>query len=214
MMPIALPQRLSLCLCLSLLASTAMAAPEYYRVTGVAADDTLNVRAAPDGSSEDIGDLLPDTTGLEVLDRDDSGKWGRITWYEGNGWISMRFLEKDDIARIGQTTLPAGLLCGGTEPFWSIRFAETTATFSDITSNHSVLPLGDTLVAGGRPAFPAALRHRSDEAAALSILRPQACSDGMSDRDYGYSVVLLIRTLQGEGFYEGCCWLPLETGQH
>lgn len=204
-----------LALVLGLLATKAVADPGYYRVTGVASDDTLNVRLAPDGDSEDIGDLAHDATGIEVFDRDESGNWGRIVWEEGNGWISMRFLEADDtIVKVGDSTLPSGLLCSGAEPFWSIRFSETTASFSDPNYTPSTLPLGDTLTAGGRPSFPAALRHRSDEAAALTIVRPQVCSDGMSDRDYPYAAVLLIRTLQGEGFYEGCCRLPLEAGQH
>lgn len=204
--------RFALILCL--FASSALADPAYYRVTGVASDDTLNVREAPDGDSADLGDLPHDAVGIEVFDRDESGNWGRIVWQEANGWVSMRFLEKYDYARIGESALPAGLLCGGTEPFWSIRFSETTATYSDIDYNATVLPLGDTLAPAGRPAFPAALRHRSEEAASLSILRPLICSDGMSDRDYPYAMVLLIRTLDGEGFYEGCCWLPLEAGEH
>lgn len=198
----------------SLLATTASADPSYHRVTGVASDDTLNVRAAPDGSSEDIGDLPHDTTAIEVIDTDESGTWGRILWQEANGWIAMRFLEPDPIATLGDTTLPVGLLCSGAEPFWSIRLAETTAVYSDPTYSAVSLALDSALVAAGRPAFPAALHHSNEGGSTTSILRPQLCSDGMSDREYPYAIATLLRIGEQETLFEGCCRLPLEAGMH
>ena len=41
--------------------------PTYWRVTDVAADDTLNVRAGPSATSPDIGDLPPDAGNLILL---------------------------------------------------------------------------------------------------------------------------------------------------
>ena len=61
---------LRLALFASLLAGTALAEPGYFRVTDVASDDTLNVRALPDAHSEDIGDLAHDQTAVEVIDTD------------------------------------------------------------------------------------------------------------------------------------------------
>ena len=205
---------LRLFLLLALFAATsALADPGYYRVVDVAADDTLNVREAPDAGSADIGDLPHDATGVEVIAEDNG--WGRIIWEEGNGWVSMRFLEPDDtLPRIAGTDLPQGLLCGGTEPFWSVRLSGDTATYSDITGTTLAMNLLDARVASGRPGFPVALRFTTEVAGAMSIIRAQSCGDGMSDRTYGYALSQLVRAGGDERFLDGCCWLPLEIGAH
>lgn len=197
-----------------LTATPAFADPGYFRVTGVASDDTLNVRAEPDGDSADIGDLPHDATAVEVIGTDASGKWGKIVWQEANGWVAMRFMEPDQVDTIAETTLPAGLLCGGTEPFWSVRLTGDSAIYSDISGASFVMMLGDARVSEGRPSFPVALRYGSESASALSIIQPQNCNDGMSDRDYGYGLVQMLRTAEGERFLDGCCSLPLEIGAH
>ncbi|WP_417524152.1 COG3650 family protein [Marinovum sp.] len=206
---------LRLALLASLLASTAaIAEPGYYRVTGVASDDTLNVRAAPDGDSEDIGDLAHDQTAVEVIETDESGDWGRIGWEEGHGWIAMRFLEAEDLPMIGDSRLPEGLLCTGTEPFWSLRYTADTALYSDFNNNSATLPLTDQLSAAGRNGFPALLSHGGDGAAVTAVIRAQLCSDGMSDRDYPYAIVLRVQAAAEQILFEGCCRLPLEAGSN
>ena len=205
---------LRLALFASLLAGTALAEPGYFRVTDVASDDTLNVRALPDAHSEDIGDLAHDQTAVEVIDTDESGDWGRIVWAESHGWVAMRFLEPDDIAMIGQSRLPQGLLCSGTEPFWSIRYTGDTALYSDFNNNSATLPLTDLLTAAGRTGFPALLRHGTGDATSTAVIRAQLCSDGMSDRDYPYAVSLMIEAGKDRILFDGCCQLPLEAGSH
>lgn len=201
------------CLTLLLTAFPALADPGYYRVTGVASDDTLNVRVEPSGSSADIGDLPHDATGIEVITQENG--WGQIVWEEGNGWISMRFLEPDDtLPMIAGTDLPVGLLCGGTEPFWSIRLSGDSATYSDTSGTVLPMTLVDARVSSGRPGFPLALRFTAEGAGAMSIIRAQVCWDGMSDRTYGYALTQLLRAGSEERFLDGCCWLPLEIGAH
>lgn len=41
--------------------------PDYYRVTGVAANDTLNIRAEPSASARKIGEIPPDGNGVKNL---------------------------------------------------------------------------------------------------------------------------------------------------
>lgn len=199
---------------LCFLPALAFAQPGYFRVTGVALDDTLNVRAEPRASSADIGDLPPDATGVEVQGTDASGKWGRIIWQEGMGWISMRFLEPDPVPRLADTQLPAGMLCGGTEPFWSVQFSANTAIYSDIEGTVHSMALQNTMVAGGRPNFPVYTGFAGSDAQASMIFEPSQCSDGMSDRDYPWQIELLIGTATGGRFLVGCCNLPLEVGSH
>ena len=79
-----------------------------WRVTDSVQKGGLNVRAAPDAGSADIGDLPHDATGVEVHGTDASGQWGQIIWQEGMGWISMRFLAPFQPATVTGTALPAG----------------------------------------------------------------------------------------------------------
>ena len=149
-----------------------------------------------------------------MIDTDESGDWGRIVWEESHGWVAMRFLEPDDIAMIGQSRLPQGLLCSGTEPFWSIRYTGDTALYSDFNNNSATLPLTDLLTAAGRTGFPALLRHGTGDATSTAVIRAQLCSDGMSDRDYPYAVSLMIEAGKDRILFDGCCQLPLEAGSH
>ena len=41
--------------------------PDFFRVTGVAADDVLNIREAPDAGSAKIGEIPPDGDGVRNL---------------------------------------------------------------------------------------------------------------------------------------------------
>ncbi len=188
------------------------AQPGYYRVTGVAADDTLNVRAEPNASSADIGDLDPNATGVEVLGTDPSGDWGEIIWEERNAWVAMRFLAPDSLPTVQGTVLPAGLQCGGTEPFWTMKLSQNSAVFSDISGTVLNLGLAGSTVAEGRPEYPVAMQHGGGGNNALSIVSPLRCSDGMSDRDYPFTHTLLLQTAEGRRFLEGCCYLPADSG--
>ena len=192
-------------------AAPALADPAYYDVTGVAADDTLNVRAEPSASSADIGDLPHDATGIEVIATDPTGDWGRIVWQEGNGWIATRFLAAASPTTLPGTALPAALQCSGTEPFWSMRFSETGAVYSDVAGTSLSLGFGGAAVAEGFASFPVALSHGAKGTGALSVVSTAMCSDGMSDRDYPYTVALVLHTGGAQRFLSGCCWLPLDV---
>lgn len=188
--------------------------PAYYRVTGVAADDTLNVRAGPHASSADIGDLPPYAAGIEVMGTDASGKWGQIAWQEGNGWVAMRFLVPDTVQKVAGTALPAGLMCAGTEPFWSMQVSEGSATFSDIGGTVFSMTLQGARVAEGRADFPVQTGFSGPDAAANALVSSSACGDGMSDRTYPWRIDLLLSAGSGGRYLVGCCSLPLEVGSH
>ena len=200
--------------CLAFVGLAAQADPSYHRVTGVAADDTLNVRIEPSADSADIGDLPPDARGIEVTGLDASGGWGRIVWEEGNGWIAMRFLAADPQPSIPGTELPQGLLCGGTEPFWSLRLSGGGAAFSDAGGAAMILSQTGAISPQAQGAFPVIVSHGSSEAAAMSVVEPMECSDGMSDRTYPWRALFLLRTASDQRLLAGCCQLPLEAGSH
>jgi hypothetical protein len=71
---------------------------ERLAVQGVAANDVLNVREAPDKASTILGELPPDATG--VRGTANRRRVGSSTWREvecGNlhGWVNERFLARD-----------------------------------------------------------------------------------------------------------------------
>jgi uncharacterized membrane protein len=187
-----------------------LAEPSYHRVTGVAANDTLNIRSTPDASSADIGDLAYDAQAIEVLDFDPTGRWARVALAESDGWVSTRFLERDTVLTIGETSLPVGLVCTGTEPFWAIGLFDGLARFSHPESNLVDLPFLSTSVAEGHLGSPALISTAGPKATAEIIVSAEACSDGMSDRSYGWTVNLLIQSDGMRRFVSGCCHLPLE----
>jgi hypothetical protein len=71
----------------------------HFAVRGVETTDTLNVRVAPDPQSDVLGTLLPSTTGVMDLGRQQ--KVGPSTWRKVRcgaliGWVNDRFLDRQD----------------------------------------------------------------------------------------------------------------------
>lgn len=177
--------------------------PALFHVTGVAATDTLNIRAQDDATAPIIGALAPDTRDVEVIHLNNAGTWGRVNTAEQSGWISMQFMHR--------STDPMPVRgCVGTEPFWAVTLTpdgggvwSTPEVMSQLaygapiqSSNHLYHSAIEGVVAANPPqSFTMVMQNR-------------ACSDGMSDRYYGISVDLLLRP-QGaaQQLYSGCCSL-------
>ena len=74
-------------------------AATYFMVSGVAADDTLNLRSGPDPRSEKVGQVPFD--GRCVYYFEDSARykdalWHRIQYREYEGWANSKYLALDD----------------------------------------------------------------------------------------------------------------------
>lgn len=179
--------------------------PGLYRVTGVAADDVLNIRAAPTAAAALVGSYAPATDGIEVVALNEAGTWGMVGLPEGNGWVSMAFLERQP-ADTG--ALPLGLRCGGTEPFWSLAFESgSSASYAspevpglrlEVQPVRSVHLPADRLTGfdAGAPGL-----------ALTGLVRPALCSDGMSDRLYGWMLEMIERRTVSHRLVHGCCTL-------
>lgn len=188
--------RLLLILWLLPAAALAQSFPALHHVTGVASDDVLNIRAAPSAGAARIGAFEPGARDIEVIRT--QGGWGLVNAGEGAGWVSMRFLRRQEA---GDYALARRIACSGTEPFWSLA----------IDQGHSVR---FSTMEGGAQSHPAGLlqrsANRSDRFALragplVAVIARGACSDGMSDRAYGLSVDLLT---DGQApLRSGCCSL-------
>jgi uncharacterized membrane protein len=165
----------------------------YYEVTGVAADDVLNIRKSPSAKSDKVGEYSPRDSGIYIVRRE--GNWalvGRGEAEKPDGWVNTRYLKETVAAK--RVILP--LICFGTEPFWSIGFeSETQALYSDPETPEASYAMNEV----SRTGRDAAIRFGGKGRAAISAA---SCNDGMSDNRFAYSVRV---TMPGGRALEGCC---------
>ncbi|WP_439122235.1 hypothetical protein [Marivita sp.] len=185
------------------------AEPTYHRVTGVAATDTLNVRAEPSANSADIGDLAHDARQIEAFEFDATGRWARIALNERDGWVATRFLTSDEVNTIGASSVPAGLVCGGTEPFWALGLYGEDARYSHPVDGDTDFAFDSVTVAEGRLGSPALVTLATENTQVIEATVSGAeCSDGMSDRSYGWTVTMQLIAPGKRRLLTGCCHLP------
>jgi uncharacterized membrane protein len=175
--------------------------PALHSVTGVAADDVLNVRERPDAGAPILGSLPPDATGVEVISVTDG--WALVNLGDGSGYASLTYLAREEGPEWNMLERP--LTCLGTEPFWSLKVdpAAGTAAFSTPEEPEHDLPILGTWP--GAPWAPAAALQLPD---GLAVLSPAECSDGMSDRSYGIAADLFLNG-QDRQRLSGCCLMVL-----
>lgn len=183
----------------------AQEATGYYRVAELANGDHLNVRAEPVASSKDIGDIESSAKPWEILEIDPTGQWGRIIWLEGNGWVSLRYMEPVQVEQLGNTQIPIGLTCVGAEPFWTMEFKSQEVGV--ISTPESVKPMSvvGTTTSRNSKNFPVAVELKTESYTATATLRRNQCSDGMGDLRYEWAADIVINpqfTL-----LSGCCEL-------
>lgn len=184
-------------------AAAAPILPSLFDVTGVSTDDVLNVRAAPDADAPVIGSLAPGATGIEVVALDPTGRWGEVNVGETAGWAALRYLaERPDVWKPG--ALPASLACSGTEPFWTLRVRDGHAGFEMPDARR---PLSELDALGtGIPGDVRRVLVASDAAARLTAtITPQSCGDGMSDRAFALSAMLVVEVGDDRRLLTGCC---------
>jgi len=176
----------------------------YFNVSGVAPDDTLNIRAEPDTAADILGELAFDAANIEVVGRE--GGWAMINMGDVAGWISFTYLQQTEPVLL-ESGIPGGLTCGGTEPFWSAEVSDEALVFSafweeeeSISYPINAAPRAHTI------GFPVFLMLEGGGVASLS---PNTCSDGMSDATYGWTLNL-VRPGVYDTAYSGCCTLPRE----
>lgn len=173
--------------------------PALFDVAGVASDDALNVRRTPRTTANPIGELRHDATDIEVITLSESGDWGLVTLGEQSGWAAMRFLARQPGQ--GWDVPPAIRTCVGTEPFWGLDLRAGSPGFSTPLESLPIDVPAITPVDGR--VEPWVLNAEGDHAPLLGILSRRACSDGMSDRAFGYRLDLI----QGGRGLTGCCTL-------
>ncbi len=202
--------RITLAAFAALLVTALAAAAQVHSVTGVAADDRLNVRADIDrvghfSEAAVIGSLPPDATGVAATGRAvrlGEARWAEILFGGRSGWVNARYLRRE-------TLFPEeiGFNCGGTEPFWNIAFDGAGGTISALGLSSDIPVRLDGWQGGvGRPDLRVyRFTGVADGRGFTAIQRHDgACSDGMSDYDYAWEMYFLGLD-PGGGVHHACC---------
>lgn len=191
---------IALLLCLLAAPLRAQDLPALFSVTGVAADDQLNIRAAPSPHAEIIGAIGPWEPGVGVLRLSEDGKWGNVRATGRNGWVAMRHL-----ARVAEdpADTPIPLVCAGVEPFWRLGLYAGGLEYDAPDTGRRDLDLRGQRVAenGWLMDF--------EEGPTLTrtlIVQRFPCTDTMSETEYGYRALLFTDAPDGASVQGGCCW--------
>ena len=198
------------CLLMLPLQVAAQSWPSLYKVVGVAANDTLNVRAGPSAGSDIIGTLAPNAAGVEVIGISPDGKWAKVNSQGSSGWAAIRFLSQEQEF----DWPPPSLSCFGTEPFWSASFIHSrggnTVQFRSMDADEQefefprVKRSANNINRYSEIAWPPQGSAPSDYLF-TSFFSAQSCNDGMSDQQYGISVDILVPGHRDWTHYSGCC---------
>ena len=199
-------------LCLLLLALPAFAQtqlPALYEVTGVSEDDVLNIRTAPTADAAIIGAFTPGQSGIEVISID--GNWGMVNSGEQSGWTSMRYL----MQQANTQDIPVAeqaFSCYGTEPFWSLTHTPAQSILLNALYSEKTLSLPNPTVTFPIGFVPrdGVLVAKDDTSRLTAFVNLQSCNDGMSDRQFGMSISVLVEGISSPDdsyVLKGCCTL-------
>ena len=194
-------------LAILVVAAPLAAQPATYRVVNVDADDVLNVRRTPSPTSAIIGSLAPGTARVEVLE--ERYGWGRVLLPGADGWVSLAYLAQTERSAIPGHSAPGGFSCAGTEPFWGLEIGTGgEGRFNDALSLGEDRPfrIVDARTARGR--FTPYVYRFEGEATGFAVIEARRCSDGMSERGYGWHVSADVGDGEGRRLLDGCCWTP------
>jgi uncharacterized membrane protein len=190
-------------------------APRAYAVAAAAGDsDTgtgVAVFADHSERSRQIGALAPGGGPVEVVETDRTRNWGRIVWGEGNGWVDLRALEPSEPPTLAGSAIPVGLLCLGTEPFWDVSVVSAAEMrVRRLDGVTAMARIGGATASRNGAGFPAMVWAEAGGLAARLLVRPGQCSDGASDRDYGWVADAVIVEDGRQSLFSGCCHLPYQ----
>ena len=169
----------------------------------------MNVRSNPGAKSEVIASLGPDAAGIEITRTSEDGSWGRLNAGEATGWVSMRYLVRQDAEAQG---VPQITQCFGTEPFWSLDRGPEVIELKLPGRPGSLLSFSFEQTAAGRLDRHAIGGFDGAGQSFTLVIGQSECSDGMSDRLYGLTADFLRESADGPEMLSGCCTISQYSG--
>jgi uncharacterized membrane protein len=182
----------------ALVISGPVTASQTYDVSGVEWGDVLNIRAKPSSKSAIIGAIPYNGRGVDVTGST-SKNWVRVQYRDHTGYVLRKFLTE---AQVENGPLPVALQCHGTEPFWTIKIGPNSSSYQMMDEAPIALPLGAFEQASNRSDGWMAVGGSGNNLTAAYLTRAEACSNGMSDETFPYSIHVRLPT---GGVVSGCC---------
>jgi len=183
------------------------AVPAYYRVFDVGSTGSLKIRAQAMAGGTIIGEYALAAGPIEILKIENG--WGNVVAGDGNGWVNMAHLIEIPVPMVGQTSLPEGLLCSGTEPFWGFQLGSAEIVLSRMGEDDQTYSIIEADLFEGRTGPDGFVQAAGTSGMLFAIISARQCSDGMSDRAYGWWVNLLETSLNDTSAVNGCCSLSM-----
>lgn len=110
---------------------------------------------------------------------------------------------------VAETTSSEEFIARGTEPFWSVTVSKKGIVYSSPDTKQQTFSYVAPLKAEARRAdLVRVYRLQGKRNNILIIKKVDACSDGMSDKEYPYSAIFIL----GNKVLEGCAekkWCPI-----
>jgi hypothetical protein len=187
-------------LCGSALHAADSVEPLRLSVTGVARNDVLNLRAQPDARSPSVASLPSNATDISVVAQaTQSLDWVMVQKGRARGWANARFLAYGHPL---DGALPVRLHCAGTEPFWGVEVgygrADANLAFDQ---RRARVALATPIPAAARPRLWLLPSASPRDPASFLLVERRVCSDGMSERNYPFTVAVRL----GDTVLSGCC---------
>ena len=195
---------LRLALAMALLTGSARAEslPARYDIV---APRPVMLRHSPDPGGAPTGQSVQGPAAVEVTALSVDRNWARINLGDGAAWMPKGALRRWPAPR--DEGLP--MRCYGTAPFWGLHLA--SAFFAEIEApEHPDLPLQITGAARAEGALPRTRLWTLSGAGLRATLtvRDETCTDGISDRIFGFSATLARMENTGAvALRLGCCSL-------
>ncbi|MCF6344717.1 MAG: hypothetical protein L3J15_08635, partial [Devosiaceae bacterium] len=114
-----------------------------------------------------------------------------------------KFLTQIELPKIANSALPQGLTCGGTEPFWSMAISDESVELNQMNEGKSNFIIMETGAYGGDTV--SFIVAGAEGTMMTSIISNEIYGDGMSDKDYGRKINMVIITPNGTRGYLGAC---------
>lgn len=185
-----------------------------YAVSKVAPDDGLNMRTQPGTGGSVIAVLPANAKGLIGLGQEQkSGNsiWVKVAWAGRQGWVNKYYLREDvdtvdyNPAKPKPVVKPEVVMqCGGTEPFWSMSVSEREMKVNIMGGAQFTVPVNMRQQSANSTTIAVVAGARGNASTTAFLEKVEDCSDGMSDKNYPYTVTAV---LNGQKVMSGCCSL-------
>ena len=177
-----------------------------YAVQGVSADDSLNLREGPGTNNAIIARLPYNGRGVVSMGEEQSltkTNWVKVAWAGRQGWVNKRYLTTVDMQG-RPVSSSAVLTCTGAKPFWRIKVDEHNINVMMPKGPKYNVKVDFRQQSANNTSIAVVGGHRGRAKTTAFLQRVGACSDGVSKKNYSYSVTALLNSYK---VVSGCCAL-------